>query len=186
MHLAEIFQEAELPDGVVNIVTGARRNRPGAGRARRHQQDRFHRFDRRRQDADPEPSPGRRRSSRSSSAARRPISSSKTRRSTRPSKASSPGSISIKATSAARARVCSCRKEFSRPSSGSCAIASRRLRVGNPLDKNTDIGAINSRMQLDKIRELVDSGLQQGAELVQPRCVCRRRAIGIRPAFLPA
>src|SRR5205823_5079317 len=43
------------------------------------------------------------------------------------------------------------------------------LRVGNPLDKNTDIGAINSRMQLDKICELVDSGLQQGAELVQPR-----------------
>src|SRR5258706_3947551 len=29
------------------------------------------------------------------------------------------------------------------------------LRVGNPLDKNTDIGAINSRMQLDKICELV-------------------------------
>jgi len=43
------------------------------------------------------------------------------------------------------------------------------LRVGNPLDKNTDIGAINSRMQLDKICELVESGLQQGAELVQPR-----------------
>src|SRR5207237_6813733 len=41
------------------------------------------------------------------------------------------------------------------------------LRVGNPLDKNTDIGAINSRMQLDKICELVDSGLKQGAELVQ-------------------
>jgi len=37
------------------------------------------------------------------------------------------------------------------------------LRVGNPLDKNTDIGAINSRMQLDKICELVDSGLKQGA-----------------------
>jgi len=36
------------------------------------------------------------------------------------------------------------------------------LRVGNPLDKNTDIGAINSRMQLDKICGLVDSGLQRG------------------------
>jgi aldehyde dehydrogenase (NAD+) len=43
------------------------------------------------------------------------------------------------------------------------------LRVGDPLDKNTDIGAINSRRQLDRICELVDSGLQQGAELVQPR-----------------
>src|SRR5205823_5870731 len=30
------------------------------------------------------------------------------------------------------------------------------LRVGNPLDKNTDIGAINSRMQLDKICEIVN------------------------------
>ena len=36
------------------------------------------------------------------------------------------------------------------------------LRVGNPLDKNSDIGAINSRMQLDKICELVDSGLKRG------------------------
>ncbi len=35
------------------------------------------------------------------------------------------------------------------------------IRVGNPLDKNTDIGAINSRMQLDRIHELVDSGLKQ-------------------------
>ena len=41
------------------------------------------------------------------------------------------------------------------------------LRVGNPLDKNTDIGAINSRTQLEKICELVDSGIQQGAKLVQ-------------------
>ena len=32
------------------------------------------------------------------------------------------------------------------------------LRVGNPLDKNTDVGAINSRDQLNKICELVDSG----------------------------
>ncbi len=42
------------------------------------------------------------------------------------------------------------------------------LRIGDPLDKNTDIGAINSRMQLDKICELVESGVQQGAELHQP------------------
>jgi aldehyde dehydrogenase (NAD+) len=45
------------------------------------------------------------------------------------------------------------------------------LRVGNPLDKNSDIGAINSRMQLDKICELVDSGLKQGAKLYQPRAL---------------
>jgi aldehyde dehydrogenase (NAD+) len=44
------------------------------------------------------------------------------------------------------------------------------LRVGDPLDKNTDVGAINSRMQLEKIEELVESGRQEGAEIYQPPC----------------
>src|SRR5205814_5819510 len=44
------------------------------------------------------------------------------------------------------------------------------LRVGDPLDKNTDVGAINSRMQLDKIAELVQSGRDEGAEIYQPPC----------------
>lgn len=42
------------------------------------------------------------------------------------------------------------------------------LRVGNPLDKNTDIGAINSRAQLEKITELVESGVEEGAQMYQP------------------
>jgi aldehyde dehydrogenase (NAD+) len=41
------------------------------------------------------------------------------------------------------------------------------LRVGNPLDKNTDVGAINSRAQLERISELVDSGIAAGAEIYQ-------------------
>ena len=57
------------------------------------------------------------------------------------------------------------------------------LRVGNPLDKNTDIGAINSRMQLDKICELVDSGLKQGAELVQPRLKLPSKGYWYPPSF---
>jgi len=44
------------------------------------------------------------------------------------------------------------------------------LRVGAPLDKNTDVGAINSRQQLDKIEELVRSGRDEGAEIYQPPC----------------
>lgn len=44
------------------------------------------------------------------------------------------------------------------------------LRVGDPLDKNTDVGAINSRMQLEKIEELVASGREEGAEIYQPSC----------------
>jgi aldehyde dehydrogenase (NAD+) len=41
------------------------------------------------------------------------------------------------------------------------------LRHGDPLDKNTDVGAINSRAQRDKIVELVQSGIDAGATLVQ-------------------
>jgi len=44
------------------------------------------------------------------------------------------------------------------------------LRVGNPLDKNTDIGAINSQEQLTKIRQLVEVGVQEGADMFQPNC----------------
>jgi aldehyde dehydrogenase (NAD+) len=44
------------------------------------------------------------------------------------------------------------------------------LRVGDPLDKNTDVGAINSRQQLEKITELVESGRDEGAEIYQPPC----------------
>jgi len=44
------------------------------------------------------------------------------------------------------------------------------LRVGDPLDKNTDVGAINSSMQLEKIRSLVQSGVEEGAEIYQPPC----------------
>jgi aldehyde dehydrogenase (NAD+) len=38
------------------------------------------------------------------------------------------------------------------------------LRVGDPLDKNTDVGAINSRAQLDRIRELTAVGDAEGAQ----------------------
>src|SRR5262245_40127642 len=44
------------------------------------------------------------------------------------------------------------------------------LRVGDPLDKNTDVGAINSRQQLDKITELVRAGEEEGADIYQPPC----------------
>jgi aldehyde dehydrogenase (NAD+) len=44
------------------------------------------------------------------------------------------------------------------------------LRVGDPLDKNTDVGAINSKQQLEKITELVAAGEEEGAEIYQPPC----------------
>ncbi len=44
------------------------------------------------------------------------------------------------------------------------------LRLGDPLDKNTDIGAINSRQQLDKITELSAAGEAEGAQRWSPSC----------------
>ena len=44
------------------------------------------------------------------------------------------------------------------------------LRLGDPLDKNTDIGAINSPEQLERIRELSAVGEQEGAERWSPAC----------------
>jgi aldehyde dehydrogenase (NAD+) len=55
------------------------------------------------------------------------------------------------------------------------------LRVGDPLDKNTDVGAINSRAQLDRIRELVASGEAEGAELYQPACELPERGYWFPP-----
>jgi len=57
------------------------------------------------------------------------------------------------------------------------------LRIGNPLDKNTDIGAINSRAQLDKIRALVQSGIDEGATYVEQQCALPARGFFHRASF---
>jgi aldehyde dehydrogenase (NAD+) len=57
------------------------------------------------------------------------------------------------------------------------------LRVGDPLDKNTDIGAINSAGQLAKVQELVESGIAEGAEIFQPDCELPSRGYFFRPTL---
>jgi acyl-CoA reductase-like NAD-dependent aldehyde dehydrogenase len=57
------------------------------------------------------------------------------------------------------------------------------LRVGDPLDKNTDVGAINSKAQLDKITELVASGEEEGAEIFQPECRLPERGYWFVPTL---
>jgi aldehyde dehydrogenase (NAD+) len=57
------------------------------------------------------------------------------------------------------------------------------IRVGDPLDKNTDVGAINSRNQLEKITELVASGVAEGADLYQPACDLPDRGYFFRPTL---
>jgi aldehyde dehydrogenase (NAD+) len=55
------------------------------------------------------------------------------------------------------------------------------LRVGDPLDKNTDIGAINSRAQLDKICELAAVGDAEGAARWSPACQLPDRGFWFPP-----
>ena len=57
------------------------------------------------------------------------------------------------------------------------------LRVGDPLDKNTDVGAINSKAQLDRITELVASGEAEGAEMFQPECRLPERGFWFVPTL---
>jgi aldehyde dehydrogenase (NAD+) len=57
------------------------------------------------------------------------------------------------------------------------------LRVGDPLDKNTDVGAINSRAQLEKIGELVASGVEEGAVMYQPPCDLPERGFWFAPTL---
>jgi aldehyde dehydrogenase (NAD+) len=55
------------------------------------------------------------------------------------------------------------------------------LRLGDPLDKNTDIGAINSAEQLARIRELSDVGEAEGASRWQPACELPKRGYWFPP-----
>ncbi len=57
------------------------------------------------------------------------------------------------------------------------------VRVGDPLDKNTDVGAINSFEQLGRITELVAAGVAEGAELYQPQCSLPDRGYWFRPTI---
>ena len=57
------------------------------------------------------------------------------------------------------------------------------LRVGDPLDKNTDVGAINSGAQLARIQELVESGVAEGADIFQPDCKLPAKGFWFTPTL---
>ncbi len=57
------------------------------------------------------------------------------------------------------------------------------IRIGNPLDKNTDIGAINSRKQLDKITRLADAGERDGATRFATKCDLPAKGNWFPPTF---
>jgi len=58
-----------------------------------------------------------------------------------------------------------------------------RIRVGDPLDKNTDLGAINSREQLARITALVTRGVDEGGTLVQSSCALPSKGFWFPPSF---
>ena len=57
------------------------------------------------------------------------------------------------------------------------------LRMGNPLDRNTDIGAISSKKRLNKIKELVKSGIKEGAGIFQAECELPVKGFWFRPTL---
>jgi len=57
------------------------------------------------------------------------------------------------------------------------------LRVGDPLDKNTDVGAINSREQLNRITDLTAAGDAEGAERWSPECVLPDNGFWFKPTI---
>jgi aldehyde dehydrogenase (NAD+) len=62
----------------------------------------------------------------------------------------------------------------------------RTLKVGDPMDKNTDIGAINSLAQLSKINRLVASGIREGAKIYQHECILPKEGYYFRPTLFTA
>lgn len=57
------------------------------------------------------------------------------------------------------------------------------LRVGDPLDKNTDVGAINSKKQLDTINKYIKIGIEEGAEMYQPSCKIPKKGYWCPPTL---
>lgn len=57
------------------------------------------------------------------------------------------------------------------------------IRIGDPMDKNTDLGAINSKAQLEKIQELTQAGRDEGARAWQPSCSLPSNGFWFRPTI---
>ncbi len=173
--LAEIAADAGLPAGRAQRAAGRRGRRCRAGRATtgwtRSRSPDPPTSARRSSAGSPAPGAG----SRWSWAARRPTSSTTTRRSTRRSTAWSTGSSSTRATSAAPAPGCSCRSRSREEFDGAAAARIETLRVGDPLDKNTDVG-----------RDQLPSPSWTGSSTSRPPATPRARSAGPARARCPS
>jgi aldehyde dehydrogenase (NAD+) len=182
MKLAEIFRRPSCRTGVVNLVNGfgktgaALVEHPGVDKiAFTGSTDVGKRIQR--------ALAGTTSASRWSSAARAPTSSSPTPPSTRRSRASWNGIFFNQGHVCCAGSRLLVEESVAKRSWPSSATASRRCGSAIPLDKNTDIGAINSRAQLQKIQELVDSGVAEGAMIHQSKCAVPDKGFYFRPTF---
>lgn len=57
------------------------------------------------------------------------------------------------------------------------------LIVGDPMDKNTDVGAINSRQQFEQINKYIKIGIDEGCEMYQSSCALPKSGLFIRPTI---
>lgn len=58
-----------------------------------------------------------------------------------------------------------------------------KMKVGDPLDYNTNVGAINSPDQYNKIKEMIDKGIEEGATINQEKCDLPEKGYFIPPTF---
>ena len=167
---AEICQQADLPPGVVNILTGAGATGQRARRPRRRRQGRVHRLDRRR--------PGDRQGGRRQSTKKVTLELGGKAANIVFDDAPVDQAVEgiVNGIFFNQGHVCCAGSRLLVQESVAEEVLERlkrrmaTLRVGDPLDKNTDVGAINSAEQLAKIRELSDIGEAEGAGRWSPPC----------------
>ena len=169
---AELCEEIGLPAGVINIVTGDGRTGEALVDSPGRRQDRVHRVDRGRADH-----PQRDRGKRQEAVARAGREVAVHRLSTTPistawSKAWSTRSGSIRARSAAPARGMLVQEGVADRLVAKLRARMETLRVGDPLDKAVDMGAIVAPVQLERIQGLVDAGEEEGADDVAALVGC--------------
>ncbi|MGI9239343.1 MAG: aldehyde dehydrogenase family protein [Verrucomicrobiales bacterium] len=182
MHLAEIFQEAGLPDGVVNIVTGA--GTTGSALVEHPGVDKI---------AFTGSTEVGKQIARSTAATDKRLTLELGGKAANIIMADAPIDQAIEGVINAiyfnQGQVCCAGSRLLVQESIYDDVVRRlgeriqTLRVGDPLDKNTDVGAINSKRQLARIRELVDSGVAEGAELVQSACELPGSGYWFAPSF---
>jgi aldehyde dehydrogenase (NAD+) len=182
MRLAQIFQEAELPDGVVNIVTGA--GETGAALVNHPDIDKL---------AFTGSTEVGKRIAQAAAGTKKKLTLELGGKAANILFEDAPIDQAIEGVIAGiyfnQGHVCCAGSRlFVQEGIYSTVIKKLRdriqtLRVGNPLDKNTDIGAINSLAQLQKIRELVQSGVDEGAELTQSSCALPAKGYWFPPTF---